>query len=515
MDNTNKNDDIIDLDDPHLFDDLEEPQLDDTSPQSEIKEPIKSKKKEKDIDEDIQELEKEIERLEKNDDEKAPDEDIMIKDTPVLKTVTLSFLRFLEILRMNRYVIMHLYCINGNCKFAELKSPKFHKIFIIRVPDKYIIPVKNIQEKDKVSNIYKHTLIKEADIRQIEFLNLIKGPLVDVNLISISGKKIYNLIGDKGEIFKFKSKKEKENKNKKEKDTIKKLEKKIDKISKKIDKQPPIKLVDPPPQKDENKDDQPIDDTDFVFEEQDGTVIEHGGPLYQMLVNEPTQPKGMTISLDEGIIDEDEKEEDEKEEVEEEKKEKKTRLNEKPRNMSSLNVKLGMIYVCIDVNEFFEKIETYENDLYEIYSNIDETELQARNRRIEKIEDKLTTIGLLLNQKLEYIHLEETKIKQQLTELTSVIIKCDSLQKKLTLNSKDETKEKPNPLGGFIKLQSYKKRSNIEDLNDIYKIQNATHLKMDELNTKLLELRDTVDKILYKNLKILDKYSYKLNKINY
>ena len=180
------------------------------------------------------------------------------------------------------------------------------------------------------------------------------------------------------------------------------------------------------------------------------------------------------------LEDEDEEEEyDEDDEEEEEEEIYSTSRRELNDNDSVL---LGIVYVIVELNDFFKKAETYEPELIILYHKISENELDIRNKRMATIQEKAESFIEYSRMRIDEIATKEKALNQELLEYTTILSNVSKLKK---TTEKDDSKYAAN-------------------LAEIEKIQHQTQKTIHELNIELLRLRDEADELLTNYTQQLD-----------
>ena len=110
-------------------------------------------------------------------------------------SVPLSFYKFYDLVIEHEYYVICLYCLNDNCKFIELKTPKYRKTFFLNIPDRYKVTIPS-DIPNTIRKLYIKELPKMHITQQIQFLIDIKSSNIDFDLLSVNGKIINILKSD-------------------------------------------------------------------------------------------------------------------------------------------------------------------------------------------------------------------------------------------------------------------------------------------------------------------------------
>ena len=191
------------------------------------------------------------------------------------------------------------------------------------------------------------------------------------------------------------------------------------------------------------------DTTELVFEDEEGNVIQEV----------------------EGTLD---KAEDIKEKRVESADVISTGDNSIPEDLEDSDISLGIIYIVIAIGSFFKKIDKYEENIIEIYDQLDDNELDVRKDRLVKIKDITTDFVEHSEKRMNEINKKEMDLKADLLRLTVILAQADAMKAEIALNEKRLCGETPA----------------------VEKIYIQTRKNVHDVNLELLSLRDKADEIL-------------------
>lgn len=442
-----------------------------------------------------------------------------------MKKIILSFKKLKNLLEKNNYFLESVYCEKEFVRFLSCKSPKYQKPFFIYVSEKY-----SLKNADDVE---KHNIKISQDTpsqHHIEFISHMKGELLECDLVLMSCNDIflyfdngdfkYYLITDDSSSRKKKEKskstisslidksnkilkkiesdeepiedepsnsdssdskkedssleeisgeespeeeKSEDSKKSKEPSKEKNLEKKSEKespVEKDLSKKDPTKsqkLIEEPPIEDERSEilsKESPEEVELVFENEKGEVMDD-----------------VKMFLDEGEEDPSSKNSSKK------KSSKKSSDNDSKNEtvcIQEIEIDLGIILICVTISNFFKKIQNYESELVEQYSQLDENEIENRNRKLKQINELCSKFLEVSKDRVAQKTKKEKKLKNELIIAISVMVKILELKKKV--------EENPS-----------KYQQDIAKVNDIYE---QTKNTIRDLNIEILKVKDDINELL-------------------
>lgn len=342
----------------------------------------------------------------------------------------ISFNRFVQNLKKYDYSINKFYFVNEFCKFLELKSPS-GKVFYIDMK------TYQMQVPPEYKNIF---YLKLKDIEENK-KNYVSSLNIEKNIIILNDKNI--LYCDKDEIFCYDLTNEKD-KSDKEEDEVNNIENEFNKMKESI-------LVDKSEEfieiKGKNK---------VIFKDEEGNEIKEGSE-FEKLIIESTEPPKINID-DEKIVILSNKEKEEPLEFKEN-----VLIEEK------LNYIIGNFFMSTYINDFYEMIETFDENLLRDNEYLESKEQEYLNNLFEKFDYLINEHNTNILYKFKNIEEENKKLKVNREKLSKMLKSCNSFSK-------------------------VSERKEIEIMNT--KIKNS----MNEINLNLLKNRDDM-------YTLLDKYS--------
>jgi len=383
----------------------------------------------------------------------------------------LSLNKFTELLSKNKYNLVTAYCeMNSEslyeARFFECKTPRYQKTFAVHVPSKYMLLIDD-NSPVKRSMI---TLVDSPSAKQTEFMTELKGALLECDLLGISSTSVC-LYKNNGifeayvftDVLEQAQEKKDSPEDEDDIDHIKNLEDETASLIKKLTPDETTEEIIIDPAKDALSTEEGVG---LIFEDEDGVDLEEKGPIRDMMVAAVNEDGGAstvsTIIVDTEISDV----------VPPSPIDEEVYLdNSIPSNLSDSEIALGAVYFIVELNAFFKGIEKYEVEIINVYSQLDENELDVKATKVVSIKDLLTKVGKHVEDKLTGLKDEELKIKQQLSRLTKILSQTDDIKKKAI--------EKLTEVGP-----------------EVDKIYNQTRGTVNELNVHLLKLRDDTDDIL-------------------
>ncbi len=419
--------------------------------------------------------------------------------------VRLSLDRFLSFLETHKYVLASLYCEGDNIRFAECRTPRQQKTFMIHVPKKYLLPGANA----KMTSIY----VEKSGLgsRQIKYLSDLRGPLLECDLLAISSSNIC-MYKNSGQALLYGFGKPKTDSKSSDTDfeeghpDVSHLEKDTDKVLDKV--QPGYRLPKPKvrnskdPVKDsedsaedpvENSKEDPEDSTgdskedstedstedskeestegtddegevELVFQDSEGGSIEDvkefiapDKSLERNLQSVTERIKLASSSTSEETIPDFT-----------------THDNTLPPNIKYSDIVLGIVYPMIDLGSFYRKVKGYEKEVISICEQINDNILDIRNDKLKEIRDGSSIFLTHAENRLKKINEQEKSLRSALIRLTIILSQTEILRKKVDSNPKVLKNEMP----------------------EIERIFAQTRKTIHELNIDLLRLQDSADELL-------------------
>lgn len=399
--------------------------------------------------------------------------------------VRLSLDRFLSFLETHKYVLASLYCEGDNIRFAECRTPRQQKTFIIHVPKKYLLPGANA----KMTSIY----VEKSGLgsRQIKYLSDLRGPLLECDLLAISSSNIC-MYKNSGQALLYGFGKSKTDS--KSPDTgfeeghpdVSHLEKDTDKVLDKVqpgsrlpkpkvrnskDPEDPEDPEDPDDSKDDSKEDSKEDSTEgtddegeveLVFQDSEGGSIEDVKEFIapdkslERNLQSVTERIKLVSTSEETIPDFT------------------THDNTLPPDIKYSDIVLGIVYPMIDLGSFYRKVKGYEKEVISICEQINDNILDIRNDKLKEIRDGSSIFLTHAEDRLKKINEEEKSLRSALIRLTIILSQTEILRKKVDSNPKVLKNEMP----------------------EIERIFAQTRKTIHELNIDLLRLQDSADELL-------------------
>ena len=365
-----------------------------------------------------------------------------------MQKTSLSYPKLKSLLEKNKYQITNVYSEEGSAKFLEVKSPHYHKTFYVNISSRY-----RLEEIVDISIIdISLTDVNENQQRYIEmFPDIGSVILISDTLCFYNSKFTFYKFGKMDVVFD----------NDPKEAFISELEKRFKDIK------DVVKSVDTYTFEKHSVPDDNI--TEIIFEDETGMVIEKGSNIEKLIISAETPKKvhidsntvvdfvseaESVVSSTHSLADSD---------VEEDM----YSSNQKPENLKNVNV--GMLYVCININDFMKTMKDYEQPLMDEYSMMTIKERELRDEKMRVISETLEKLKISSFEKLKEIDEEEKKINEQIVRLSAVLVQCE-------------------------KLEKYGKQ-----VEDIVIIMKNTHDALDELHLRLLNLKD-------KSFDILNRY---------
>lgn len=382
----------------------------------------------------------------------------------------LSLSKFRSLLQHNSYTLSTVYCVDHECKFIELRTPKIQKTFLIHIPERYVLTI------DDTVRVVDMQPIDSPPFRHATYLTELKGSNLQWNIVSVSSTILCateRIPGTKDSIrfdcyFIGPRKRQSSKMELIDEDPVLKIVADTDKIMYEVTGTGlslPTEEVAENTTEDENPEDEDVE-VQLEFQNDDGTPLDTNdgvevddihdaeehivGAVKSRSVDSDTvhiTPKPKLSSLVSPID------------------------NSLPSNMVDRDLYLGIIYILVDIGTFFKNISGIEDQILAAYDTLDENEAVLRDVRLTRITEMCELLSVKLSGELERIKNEETELKSQLTKLT--VVYNSALQLKASGNSKVASM-----------------------MNDIDRIYNQSRSTIAELNVELMRLRDRTDELL-------------------
>jgi len=388
------------------------------------------------------------------------------------KRALLSFEKVSSFVTKYGYGLVTLYVENNECLFIELRTPRYQKTFIVGIPERYklLISVEN----------YRRVNIKnsgEPTTKKSLYLVDMKGPLLECDIFSVSSEEIcthknngefacYKIIID-GEDLPAPAEIYAE-----EQDPVEKVFKETRKVLESFGGE--TDDLDKPKKKKHRDQDEIVivergdateDQVIIEFEDDDGLPVEKA--------SEPAKEKKKKKKKKSN----DEEEENEQSDTNSDSSSDAPRDNSLP-ELEDEDIESGMIYVLVDIKDFFGKAAFLESELVSLYDSIDENEVELRRSRVDTINELSIRVKTLVEDKLKEIENEERKIRIQVSKLSTLLLATERVQLKTPIMDP--------------------RRAEID------KAHYSTRLMIHEMNVELLRLRDKINNILTSYLTSLE-----------
>lgn len=148
---------------------------------------------------------------------------------------------------------------------------------------------------------------------------------------------------------------------------------------------------------------------------------------------------------------------------------------------------LGMAYIVVDVTIFFSKIDVYETELAEYYTEIEENEQSMRKTKVERIIQLADGVRDKVTKWFATQSAKEASVKTGITALSVAILQISSIKQRI----------ENNPA---------KYRSDvIQEITSLDELYSSSREMVREQTVKLLKIRDLIENVLYESTEILEK----------
>ena len=396
-------------------------------------------------------------------------------------SIKLSLDKLQNLLEREGYILEQVYCHRQHIIFAECRTPKYQKTFIVYIPDRYSMEIPHSSSLKRLNIIPSDS---PPTPHQIKFMSDIKGPLLECDLLSVSSEILcLYLNSGNGECFYIKDENESESEDESEdsddRDNIDLLERDAVKLLQKLNPKAKLPKAVPRKKKSEDEEKNELESIPNKKEEEGKVELffedENGYPVDEVksILENPSNVEDSLNRIKEKIESKDNKEEIECDEEQEE--EYSIRDNSLPPVIEEGEVTLGIVYVLIDIRTFFKTVSEYEDSIINSYNQIDDNEEDMKKKKLTKVKELCHNLISHSEKKLKEISEEEEKLKDNLLRLTVVLTQGRCLMTKV--------KKDPSKYGQDV----------VEETTRIYK---ETRTTIYELNMEILKLRDTSEELL-------------------
>ena len=148
--------------------------------------------------------------------------------------------------------------------------------------------------------------------------------------------------------------------------------------------------------------------------------------------------------------------------------------NSVPEDLEDLDISLGIIYTVIAIGSFFKKIDKYEENIVEIYEQLDDNELDVRKESLIRLKDATADFLEQSEKRMKEINSKEVELKADLLRLTVILAQANAMKAEIASNEKQLSGETPA----------------------VEKIYIQTRKNVHDINLELLRLRDQANEIL-------------------
>jgi hypothetical protein len=362
---------------------------------------------------------------------------------------TLSISKFRDITDKYKYIIVNIYSIGTSAKFVELKSPHHYRTFYVYVPSRYKMNVSDSMHihETNYSDIQKQYIDLYTDINNVVFI----GPRGILHVPTKTDIRYYK--------FGYVEVPEE----KTEEDIVDEIEDKFKDLKSDITSVDDYEFEVVQVGND-------ADDDTLIFEDASGNVIEKGSNLEKIIDDEPKK-----VLIEKGTVTFDIKSQETESEAntpeESDIDEEEYSSNYTPKKLKETSLNIGMMYVCISITDFMKKIKDFEKEVISTYILLDTKEHEMVHTKMKEISEVLEKMKVQSFDELKKMECETTRIDQQITRLSAVLIQCE----KFNCATKQD---------------------------EIQNIINETRTTLDELYLKKLDIRDKTFNILKKYLDI-------------
>ena len=414
----------------------------------------------------------------------------------VKSKIRLSVDLFLKFLEKHNYALTSVYCQNKHIYFAECRTPRQQKTFIIHIPDRYSLILGESSPDIQAIPIKRD--LEGLKTRQIKYLSDLRGSLLSCDLVAISGSTLcVHKYNETSELYNLRDEEpdgegEDEESESESEDIVSELETEtteiLDKVdpgsqlpkpkipkssaktseSKETETSEPEETSKEEPNKrskkksEETSKEEPEAKVELIFEDSEGGSVED--------VQEFIEPDELAKNLHD--VKEDLESEglptEETEEVEYT-----THSNDLPPDMEYSDIVLGMVYPMVSLGDFYKKVKTYEKEVISICEQINDNILDIRKVKLQEIKTLSASFLAHAEAKLADIDKKEKELRTSLVRLTIILSQVDVLKKRVLANKKLK-----------------------DEIERVEKIQSQTRQTINELNLDLLRLQDSADELL-------------------
>lgn len=425
------------------------------------------------------------------------------------KKATLSLDKFNNLLKRNKYILTSVYCVNRNIiRFAECRTPKHQKTFIVYIPPKYNM----IWSEGKVEKRFDivEEFEEEPNTQQLQYISDMKGPLLECDVLVVSSESL--IMQEKNKIPQLfyihydkeedgeteddnneQSVSDEEGDENHEDDEVLQLEKKANTVFEKVTgkkrkKKESTKDNESKEEKSEDKKETGKTDKDSQSKETEKTnkddkketdknneSDEEGDSKKVELVFEDENGElvdDVTTKLED--IDSNEESDDDINDSEENFSDQEID-NSIPSDIEEGEVFIGIMYVLINISNFFKKTKEYEEEIIGCYKKLDNIEGENRSKKINEIKDICETFIIKSTDRIKGIEEEEKRIKEQLARVSVVMAQSNALLSKI--------EHDPDKYGNEV----------AKEVSSVY---DKTRVTIHDFNIELAKLRDESNELL-------------------
>jgi hypothetical protein len=134
-----------------------------------------------------------------------------------------------------------------------------------------------------------------------------------------------------------------------------------------------------------------------------------------------------------------------------------------------------MVYVLVDISDFFRRISSFEEEVKHIYDQLEENETDSRQSKVSEIERLSSSLTSHVREKIEALNSEEKNLKNQIIRLTVVLLQAEEILSKTS-----------NQISKYGE-------STVKETRKIYETTRDT---IHEVNLAILKIRDSAEEIL-------------------
>lgn len=155
------------------------------------------------------------------------------------------------------------------------------------------------------------------------------------------------------------------------------------------------------------------------------------------------------------------------------KESKKLRMSQRSNyvDVEELDVQTGIVYVVVDVEQLYKKLDDYESYAISVYEQLDDNEKDMRSDRIAEIKKQLDLASKHLDLRIKKLEISESGSKYNLLKLTGLLQDAENIKSKASEAKKIAVFE-------------------------IDKVHAKTKKAIHELNISILRQKDELDDIL-------------------